>query len=86
MAWSQSRQHHLALKLGVLRMLGAMTGARTDIVLSHHVPIAWVAVAVGLSMLIHGFGRGEGSRRGQHGLMSLRRLGGYCIYGIMKSR
>ena len=50
-AWSYARQHHVALKQGALLMLGAMAGAQTGVVLSHHVPTAWLTVAFGVFMM-----------------------------------
>lgn len=50
-AWSYAQQHHVALKQGALLMLGAMTGAQTGVVLSHHVPTAWLTVAFGVFMI-----------------------------------
>lgn len=50
-AWSYARQHHVALKQGALLMLGAMVGAQTGVILSHHIPTAWLTVAFGVFMV-----------------------------------
>lgn len=50
-AWSYARQRHVAFNQGALLMGGAMAGAQTGVILSHHIPTAWLTVAFGIFMV-----------------------------------